>query len=477
MSSTVFVDEKVEFFQSKLDTAESIHQWVNNREKHGFDFLTKYRGSIQREESSIKAVYDANQEDSYALRYYYCVAEMLKNYYNAYSPNSIEAIKYFDLSNQLKKKLNKETIPPVKNTSLFETMANDVSDILVIPFSLDRVRGFSGKLNMQRISTRFSMITVQQFLACAMAFDYLGHLKKFISFAAFNAALGFYNVLSVAVFACRFLANLTLMLKNTFFPQTEESAKLGISARFYEEFKLRHFSMTNDLVWGVVNSLCNYSQFFGIAGPVTNYLLIGFTVFDAAWLGYYLYMIDQDFAQKRQEHEAFIRQLGDDADPEIIALENKKQRQIELMHEKERSEAIFYIVAASVLVSTFSVAFLLASPVFVPVCFLVANVAIAMYLSGAQFGEYMGKRLLINQLENEGHEVNSQVKKELQKAWDNLCFTVAKNTIMPLLIMTAFTVCIPAAIFLTIGYIAYEMGYLTRIPELFQAQQAPAPAL
>ena len=88
-------------------------------------------------------------------------------------------------------------------------------------------------------------------------------------------------------------------------------------------------------------------------------------------------------------------------------------------------------------------------------------------MSGAQYGEYKEKCLVVEQQKTNTGDVTTEARKDVQTAWDNLGFAMAKNTIAPLVILGAFTINFPAAILLTLTYMAYESGYLTRLPELF----------
>ncbi len=460
-----FVADKQAFFQS-VNPETSIDD-VSTRAKKDFSFLTAHRGSTDQELSDLQAVLNNNGKNRRASWLYcYYTASMLKNYHNAYSPACANAIKYSELCDALEKRINNKKVRVPDKETLFETIASDLYELSNVPFSMDKLRNWTGKVNMQRLSTRFSMITAQQSLLLAKQYHYLDGLERMmgrqVNIAVLNAPVGVYNALSVGVFGFRTIINLTQTIQHTFFPAPGETISMG--ERFYEEVKNRHVQMTNDIVWGIVNGLSNYAAYFHIAAPVANYLLIGFTVFDALWLSYVLYMTDQNYALKRQEYIEYRDTLEPGSDAYL--LENEKLDQLALAHEKARSEIVFYIAAACILPSSLAVMFLLAPAALVPVCFLICNLAIAMYLSGSQYAEYKEKCLIVKQQQDKGLNVSTDSMKNVQKAWDNLGFTVAKNTVAPLIILGAFTISFPLAILLTLAYLAYECGYLTRLPEL-----------
>ncbi len=467
-----FSNDKIEFFKKDLakTSANDIKTWANK----DFLFLNAHRNFIEFDLNDEYAVLNPKTTHyKQSLQYCLYTATLLKNYYQQYSPGGAQDIKYSEQCDLIEKKLKHQNTV-VKKATLLETMAQDLSDLSQVPFSNAKLRNLTGKTNLQRLSTRFSMITMQQTLLLARQYHYLDALERLlgkqINIAILDAPVGVYNALSVGIFGFRFLLNLSMALKHIFMDE-----QLTLCERFYEEIKKRHVQMTNDVIWGVVNGLSNYAAYFHIAAPVANYLLIGFTVFDVAWLNYQLYQTDTDFAFKKSECIAFRDTFA--VESKDYQLENAKLDRLALAHEKARTEFIFNIAAASILLSSFTVAFLFAPAALIPVCFLISNIAIAMYLSGSQYGEYKEKCLIVEQQQEKGLAVTTEAKKDVQQAWNNLAFSVAKNTIMPLIIIGAFTVSLPAALLLTAGYVAYEMGYLSRLPELFEKQTAPAPGL
>ena len=462
-----FVDDKQMFFQS-VDQL-TIDQVSVRAKGKDLSFLTMHRQSIEHEFNNLNAVLKTN-EDKYLKSLLY-MASMLKNYHDAENVTGIEAIQYSELCDAIKKRIAGQAVVLPNKKTLVETFARDVSDLSLIPFSNEKLRKLSGKANLQRLSTRFSMITVQQTLLLANQYHYLDSLEvlmgRQVNIAILDAPIGVYNALSVGLFGFRFLLNLSMLLKRTFTPVDG----LTMGEVFNDEFKKRYYQMTNDLVWGVVNGLSNYATYFHIAAPVTGYLMIGFTVFDIIWLYHLLDQTDRNFLSKKQEYLEYQALLEKDS-PEYLMVQ-KQLDQLALDHEKARSEVVFYFVAAIIFLSSFTTMFLFAPAALVPVFFLVCNIAIAMYMSGAQYGEYKEKCLVVEQQKTNTGDVTTEARKDVQTAWDNLGFAMAKNTIAPLVILGAFTINFPAAILLTLTYMAYESGYLTRLPELFVGSKEP----
>lgn len=278
--------------------------------------------------------------------------------------------------------------------------------------------------NVQRLSTRFTMISLKQ-LHQYHVFDSLQWmLGRQMNFALLDSSLSTYNALSVGVLSMRLMINVIDIVQYTVF-EDENKPELNASDRFYAKVNEHHYQLANDAVWSVVNALCNYSAYFRLSPVVPNYLMVGFTVFDVALLCYELYL----------ENQAY-----------------KAGCFSECEHIKNQSSLLFCIAAASLMLGAFTAGFLLFPPTLLPFCFLACNIAMAMFLSSNEFG-----------LWKEAHFKKFGV----DEAWNNLSFAMAKNLIAPFVILGAFTVNAPAAILLTLGYMAYEQGYLAMLPALF----------
>ncbi len=296
--------------------------------------------------------------------------------------------------------------------------------------------------NMHRLSTRFTILTLKTSLLLARENHWLDNLEvllgRSVNIAILDAPLGVYSSLSVGLFIARNLINATDILQHTFFPD-EDEASLTKMDRFGKGLYHRHTNLANDSVWGLVNALCNYGVYFGIPAATTNYLMVGFTGFDVALLTLDLYL-------KRQEY--LIASVAPNLTPE------EKER-IASDYEKFRSAQLFYIVAANIMLGSFAIGFLFLPPAYISVCFLICNVAIAMYLSGSKYGEWSDAHRILK-LSVDHNQDRAPADKAVQKSWDDLGFAMAKNIIAPFVFLGAFTVSVPAAIGLTLAYAAYE---------------------
>ncbi len=296
--------------------------------------------------------------------------------------------------------------------------------------------------------------------------------------AAMNAPAPILNVLSVGLFAARFIVNAGIILKHVFAP-TEEEKSIDIGTRLWNELYDRHCVMLNDLVWAIINLLTNYSALFNISIPVANYLMVGFLFFDISLLLYRHYLAKQEYLEKKAQYlfekSNYETLMGattlSAADlrkyQAYCQMLDEQLKELEISWKKTSATLSFNIAAAVFLFSGFSGTLLLANPVGMTLSFLVCTIAIAMYLSADMYGIYREKAERLNQCALEGKDT-SMALLEYQAARNDFILTMTKNIIMPLLIMTIFAVCWEAAVVLTAVYIGYECtkGYFNSPPKL-----------
>ncbi len=468
-----FLDHKISFFR-RADLND-IHNVRKLPPEINFQYLTQNLETIEHEYKDLNAImfYKNTNQVVYENLQLFCYQTcfMLQTYYDTYSPNKDKAKDYAALCIKIRSGVFQNPDGDDDKHPLLKKLKADIKELAKTPFSTSKLRDWVGSLNLERLSTRFSMITVKQSLLLARQYHLLdcleGMLGGQVNIAILDAPLGVYNVLSVALCGVRFFLNFSVMLKHTLIPLGSE-AELNWYYRLYGELQKRHNTMGTDAVWGTVNTLSNFAPYFHIAAPITNYLMIGFTVFDVMWSGYALYRVDENYSKKRAEYAGLLSST--ETSSEMGCILNMQIALLDSRHEKARSELIFYIAAAIILIGSLSGAFLLAPPVLVPVCFLVSNIAIAMYLSGDKYGVYKEKYKIVEQQEKNPKFDRTSADNNVQAAWNNLCRTLAKNTLAPLFIIGVFTVSLPVAVLMTLAYGAYEAGYLMRLPELVMPQ-------
>jgi hypothetical protein len=235
--------------------------------------------------------------------------------------------------------------------------------------------------------------------------------------------------------------------------------------RFKHELYKRHCNFLNDLVWATVNFLTNFNQVVHISGPVAGYLTSVFLVFDVAMALYKCNLAKQEYLTKKAQ---YIAERNEYNDPERFKKLSPEQRRvhIEMLDEQltalkidwQTKEATCYFVAAAaaLLMLGFTASMLLSPAVMVGGCYFVCTVAVAMYLSSEAYSKYQERRLHLEEAQLIGKNL-LVAQREFEAARNDFIFTMIKNTVMPLVLISTFAICWPAAVVLTAMYVGYEL--------------------
>ncbi|HBI21705.1 MAG TPA: hypothetical protein DDY37_03825 [Legionella sp.] len=421
----------------------------------------------------VRSIHTEDNQDKHWLFCYY-TSFMLKTYYETYNPS--KASKYREACADIERRFQMHPVAlPAKNeATLFEMVTDDYNEVVSTPFNAAKLRKLVGEMNVQRLSTRFSLLTLKQSLLLADQWHWLDNLQSMlglqVNIAILDAPLGIYNALSVVLMGTRLVLDLGMLFQHVFFPVGDEN-QLTPLERASVEIQQHFYHLANDTIWTIVNTLCNYGSYFHVAAPLATALMVGFTVFDIFWLSYLLIQVDADYASKRNEYVLF-KSKQDEGSPAWLMVE-EQLKQLERSAEKDQMELKFYIVAACILECGFVSAFVLASPALMPACLLMCNFAIAMYLSGGKYGVYREKSLVSIQEKN-----SEKSTQDMNEAWNDLMGTMAKNTVMPFILFGALTLSVPAAVILTLAYIAHERGLTAAYgPKILDYVTGNVPAL
>lgn len=435
-------------------------------------FLIHNRISLEQEYKDLERLYDKRINkglslDPRTLEWFSAVCLMLKK------------------SNE---KIPIKTQKYIKKYNIINKKMDDSKPEQLITFQ--SVRDTVGWWNMWRLNSRFAIITD----SVALQFGYFVHLLESISqqnvdTTVLDAPIGTYNALSIGIFGCRFLINVIDIVQNLV-RATEEEKKLPFLYRLYVELDKHEYQLGNDIVWGLINFFTNFPRFLHLTPPVANYVMGAFLVFDMMWMGRSLYKERQRFAQQRADYDDLILKLQNEqkANADLIedirspkgdcdlildlqkeqntiagVIEDTKSQKRELDYREENLtwSLAFCVGAGLLLLGGFSAAILLSPPAFVPLCFLVCNIGIAMYFSYGQFGEYMEKRMIHNDMRKlhngEGPAVTKANDNETE-ALHQLGRDMLEYTFVPLVVMAIFAVSWPAALALTLVYAAFKFS-------------------
>lgn len=253
---------------------------------------------------------------------------------------------------------------------------------------------------------------------------------------------------------------------------TEQTGHIPETTTWWDRFKFelykRHCNLANDFVWGSVNLLTNYNFLFGIPGPLAGYITAAFLAFDVGMALYRCHLAHEEYQSKMGQ---YLQEIDDykalsknsDLTPEQsnlykMHLEMLNKQLSELRINWQTKEATFYFVAAAaaLLMMGFTTAILVSSPLIVVGGFFVCVLAAAMYFSAGAYSQYKEKSICMEDAEFSGINLPCAAK-EYEKARNEFIFTMVKNTVIPIILISTFAICWPAAIVLTAMYVGYEI--------------------
>ncbi len=486
---SLFAGDKRDFFAS-IDSTTPTAKVNTIAHARSYTFLATNRFLLEEEFNQLYGIMSNKQDhrEEFWLYCYYCCV-MLQRFYSKYGYDKPElAIKYRKLAKKIAYRCENKRFPDEIDEDSFlkrlgKKIGADLDSLASTPKHTTKIRDWLGFVNIHRLVFVFSRLSVKRALLLANEWVWFEKLNKYFGnhfnvnrmINIINAPTPVFNVLSVGLFAARFFLSLGLLIKHTFSP-TYGERKLSAAQRFYQELYKRHGMMLNDIAWATINLLCNYSAYFGTTA-IANELTLGFLLFDVALLVY---------RRQLEEHHYFIKKSQYLSDKkyyeEQLALAIRDQRvdlqkqylahcqmlDAELLQLNQNwtatsSTYLFNVAAAAVLLCGFSASLLLTGPAGIAVSFIVCTIAVAMYLSADKYGKFKGSSLALHQcqLEASDKETLAGARKEFLTARNNFIVALFKNTFMPMLLVTTFAVCWPAALVLTALYVGYEstVGY------------------
>lgn len=235
--------------------------------------------------------------------------------------------------------------------------------------------------------------------------------------------------------------------------------------RFKQELYKRHCNFANDILWATVNFLTNYNYLVGISGPVAIYLTSAFLCFDVAMALYKCNLAEKEYLVKKAQYLEELAQYNDPLQCTGMTTAQRlahcsmlHKQLIELDLNWRTKQALFHFVAAAaaLLVVGFTTAMLSNLPLLAAGMLFVSLFGVAMYLSADPYANYTNKGLRLEQAKLTGEDL-AVAFKEYQAARSAFYFAMAKNTVMPLMLITTYAICWPAAVALTVLYLGAEL--------------------
>lgn len=417
---------------------------------------------LQQEVAALKKIMQTTNEalEREHLLYLHYAILLLTHASHYHGPDSTQVKMYQGKITQL---LNNA---PKTTSTWYNQVLTDIGGVATTPLHTSKIKSWLGFINIYRIHIIMCRLSWKQIWQLGRDLQWLDRFDNLfgihVNVGILDSVAPTSNVLSVGLFASRLMVNVALMLRHTFAPNPKEKGTPAVQ-RFWRELKKRHWVMVNDVVWTLANALTNYNAYFHIADATAGWLLAGFLLFDALWLGWRLYLDEQTFAAKKAQYQHELKTATATEKPLLLA----KLRHLENDRYARNAATLFSMAAAFLLASGFTITMLFAAPTLIPmVCFLVCTIAVAMYMSADKFAAYIKANLVYDQDKKRKAETGKILATPAAKqaALQDFIGTMLKNTFMPLLLVGVYTICWPAALVLTVLYIGYECtkGYFQK---------------
>ncbi len=481
-SSTLSLDPKQ---RDRVKDLGLVDEAVN---KHSYRELLETQIGLEAEFTQLFTVLQKQkgQDDEAFWMYCYYCASLLESFYKAYSNKSKET-EYSNLKVQIRKRILKEPEDAQSKTAfaqaLVDNFTGSLSNLKNAPAHSSQLRDYVAYANVCRLYWTFTRLTLVNGLRFAKELQFIEQLDAILGthtdvdkiISVFQAPNGILNYLSVGFFLARFMIDAGTLVRHTFFPTAEEKDST-LGERFRYELYKRHWNFGNDLVWATVNFLTNFNHISNIPGPIAGGITAVFLGFDVCMTLYRLSLFKQEYLIKKaeytQEFNRYANPNAPDSGLEFVSSEEclqhmkiAKKQLDELEVDWKTKEGKFYFAAsaASLLMLGFSSTLIFSPPGIIIASYFACTVAIAMYLSTGCYGKYQEKslRLADAQLNEAGLlEVNAGLElaqKEFDAARSDFIFTMAKNVIVPSVLITTFALYWPAAVVLTAVYLGYEL--------------------
>lgn len=429
----------------------SLFEITSKRGHNGFHFVAEYRSLIEQDFADLYTMLSKNggNDELWRLCYFWCHA--LEEYYSDASyPDPGKAKKYHDARIKLEWLIETKGLPEQEQhafaASIGQQILDGFSDVADTVQHTTSIRAWLGFFNLYRILFLFSRLAIKQGLILAHQMKWLDNLAQLfnrtidlnILVSMINSPTSIFNALSVGIFEIRLFIMLCEAFKHVVLAPTEKEESRTRTERFKEEIFIRIVDLYNDIAWAAVNTLCNYGY---LAGPVADWLTAAFLLLDAAALLCSLYLNYKEYEFKKAQYQYERILLGDDGQLAKDMVDGQL-RELEIDWAVKKARILFATAGASVLMVGFSASLLLTGPAVATTCFLACTLAVAMYLSTGKYGDYVKASL-----DQQGN---------VDAAHNAFAMSMVKNSIMPLVMVTAFAVYWPAALVLAVAYIAHE---------------------
>ncbi len=322
--------------------------------------------------------------------------------------------------------------------------------------------------NIYRLLTRFYILTWLEIWSIGRQQGWLDQFDRLAGVLPIDTYLlqsttPIFNALSLFLFFGRFVVDFGKMIQRVIWPNENEKL-VNYVERARIVWRKSYLRSVNDILWTIFNLLTNYASQLAIPLPIAGWLLVGFLLFDVCWFWH-----KWDQAKKAVSNkEKWLKSaaLHESFDPLIKQMAQIELRQLECKRAQNRGEFLFCLAAALLLVASFTLLLVFSgSPLAGSICLFACTVAVAMYITSDQFGAGVraSHECRLNEadygfgdLQNNKEYLQGKVKAK-QAAWNKFGENIAEALIIPSILIGLYTINLPAAVALTVAYVAFKI--------------------
>jgi len=307
-------------------------------------------------------------------------------------------------------------------------------------------------------SARFIVVQILQLLEEG---EYLGdatYVNKMIHLLMVPTQC--FYILSIAVPGVRLLTDLANVAKHAIYPTgttSTEAHELSLTERFTSELYRARFSIINDTLSVIINTLSNFPEIFNISPIIATSLVFAGLIFDIFFLLYAYNIAYNAFMEKKNQYD---HEIALDSPGMIQEMSQKQRLELELSYYGIQSNLNVSLLAGSVILLGFTLLMTAPVPIFAPLGGLLCMLGTSLYLAAETYAHYEQHIFILKHNTSSPRATTSDIhasEKATQKAWDNFMLPLITNTCFPVILMSTLVVSSPAALLLLIAFITFKL--------------------
>lgn len=267
-------------------------------------------------------------------------------------------------------------------------------------------------------------------------------------------------VLGITLYFLRFLINFVIMLKHII--HAAMCKELSVTKVLKQELDKRGYTMASDLIWAIVNLLINYNNFFQISASVISPLITCILFFD------FLLFLAQ-WSAEAVKYNKCLEELKEQQRNATVLEFKIIERQIDILNDEWEVRCDYFLInilAANLIFFSFGITLLCTGPLALAALAFFSSIGNALYNTTEEFIKYQQTTIALQRelsngtiLDDEYHQkliikLNNECTLSSSDFWNTLACTIGGTAF----IITTAVLCWPAALCLTLSYIAYQLN-------------------